>query len=319
METQESSIKQISFTGNGSSLFSIYIVNAILTVITLGLYYPWAKAATLRYLYQETELEGSRFTFHGTGKEMFLGFIKAVGIFVALYALLIWATLTKDQTILYTAVGVFYAGILILIPIAVHGSMKYRMSRSSWRGIHFGYRGELKELLKQFVTGFFLTVITIGIYSAWFTINIRKYIIENIRFGNIRFNYTGNGLDYFLIILKGYFLTILTLGIYLFWFAKDLFNYYVENIQIEQDGRIIEIESTVSGSGYFKLIIGNLLIIIFSLGLATPWATVRTLRFVYSNILINGELDLDSVNQTEKEYNDATGEDVADMMDLGMI
>lgn len=319
MENQEHSFKQIHFTGNGGSLFSIYIVNAILTVITLGLYYPWAKAATLRYLYQETELEGSRFMFHGTGREMFLGFIKAIGIFAVLYAFLLWAAFTKNLALTYTAMGVFYVAIIILIPIAIHGSMKYRMSRSSWRSIHFGYRGDMKELLKKFVAGFFLTIITIGIYSAWFSINIRKYVIENIRFGSIRFHYTGKGSEYFILLLKGYFLTLITLGVYLFWFAKDLFNYYVENIKIEQDGKIIEIKSTVSGSGYFRLIMVNILIIIFSLGLATPWATVRTLRFVFSNILIGGDLDLDAIIQTEKAYKDATGEDVADMMDLGMI
>jgi uncharacterized membrane protein YjgN (DUF898 family) len=315
----QSSTKQIYFAGSGSSLFGIYIVNAILTVITLGLYYPWAKAATLRYLYQETELEGSRFTFHGTGKEMFFGFIKAVGIFIALYALLLWAIFTKDPMTLYTAFAVFYVALILLIPIAVHGSMRYRMAKSSWRGIHFGYRGSLNELLKIFVGGFILSIVTLGIYSAWFTMNVRKYVLENVRFGSIKFHYTGTGGDFFVLVLKGYFLTIITLGIYSFWFAKDLFNFYINNLKLEQDERLIELRSTATGGGFLGLIMVNILIVLFSLGLATPWATVRTLRFVFSNILIEGDLDLNSISQTEKAYSDATGEDVADMMDIGLV
>ena len=318
MENQPT-IRQIYFYGNGGSLFGIYVVNAILTIITLGLYYPWAKAATLRYLYQETELENSRFTFHGTGKEMFLGFIKAVAIFAAFYGFLLYAIFTQEPTLILTAVGVFYAGLLVLIPIAIHGSMKYRMSRSSYRGIHFGYRGELMSLLQIFISGFFLSILTLGIYSAWFAINVRKYVLENVRFGSIKFHYTGKGSEFLLLVLKGYFLTLLTLGIYMFWFAKDMFNYYIDNIKLEQDGRIIELRSTATGGGYFGLIVVNLLIIVFSLGLATPWAIVRTLEFVFSNVLIEGELDLDAIEQTEKAYNDATGEDVADMMDIGLV
>lgn len=318
MENQPS-IRQIRFTGSGKNLFGIYIVNAILTVVTLGLYYPWAKAATLRYLYQETELDGSRFTFHGTGKEMFKGFIKAVAIFGVLYGLLLWATFSEDPTMIFIAAGVFYVGIILLIPVAIHGSMRYKMSRSSWRSIHFGYRGDMKELLKLFVKGILLSIVTLGIYSVWLSINIRKYVIDNVRFGNIKFSYTGNGFDYFVILLQGYLLTIFTLGIYSFWFARDLFRFYVNNIKLEQDEKLIELESTATGGGYFRLLVGNLLIVIFTLGLGTSWATVRTLRFVFSNILIEGDLDLDAVSQTEKAYTDATGEDVADMMDIGLV
>ena len=47
---------QLSYTGKGGDFFSIIIVNWLLTLITLGLYYPWAKAKQLNYLYGETHL-----------------------------------------------------------------------------------------------------------------------------------------------------------------------------------------------------------------------------------------------------------------------
>jgi uncharacterized membrane protein YjgN (DUF898 family) len=318
-DNEEFPIKQINFLGKGSKLFSIYIVNAILTAITLGFYYPWAKASTLKYIYEETELEGSRFRFHGTGKEMFKGYLKAVGIFVVIYALVIWASLSKNPVLIASVIAGVYIVLFLLIPIAIHGSMKYRLSRSSYRSIHFGYRGKMGELLGKFLLGVFLTVITLGIYSPWFTINIRKYIIENVRFGNIKFRYLGKGSDYFILVLIGSFLTLITAGIYSFWYAKDLFNYYVNNIELEQKENTIILNSTATGSDYLSLVLGNLLIVIFSLGLATPWATVRTLRFVFSNITIIGHLDLDNIQQTEQAFTDATGEDVLDMMDIGLV
>ncbi len=76
-----------NFFGEGSKFFGIVVINFLLTLITLGLYYPWAKARTRQYLWSETEFEGSPFTFHGTGREMFRGFIIAYGILVAMVLL----------------------------------------------------------------------------------------------------------------------------------------------------------------------------------------------------------------------------------------
>jgi uncharacterized membrane protein YjgN (DUF898 family) len=38
----------LEFKGEGSAFFGILIVNWILTVLTLGFYYPWARAKQLQ-------------------------------------------------------------------------------------------------------------------------------------------------------------------------------------------------------------------------------------------------------------------------------
>jgi hypothetical protein len=44
----------IEFTGSGSEYFRIWIVNLLLTLVTFGIYYPWAKVRRLRYFYGNT-------------------------------------------------------------------------------------------------------------------------------------------------------------------------------------------------------------------------------------------------------------------------
>lgn len=311
--------RQLHFSGKGSKLFSIYLVNMILTVLTLGLYYPWAKVALMKYMYEETELEGSRFMFHGTGKEIFRGFIKAVVILGGLYLMLYLMATSGDPILPVAGLLLFYAVLLVLIPLAIHGSVKYRMSRTSWRGIHFGYRGNRNELLKKFIGDALLTVITFGIYSFWMTVNLRRYVLGNIRFGNVEFRYTGRGSDYFAVFLKGYFLTVITFGIYFFWFAKDMFNFWINNIHLVQGTRHAKLRSTATGGAYFALIVPNVLLIIFTLGLGTPWAMIRTMNFIFDNVVIDGELDTDRIEQTEGAFKDATGVEVADMLDLDLV
>ena len=68
----------LSFEGNGAELFGILMKNFFLNLLTLGVYYPWAKAKQLRYYYGSSRIHGSDFQFHGTGREMFIGLLKAL-------------------------------------------------------------------------------------------------------------------------------------------------------------------------------------------------------------------------------------------------
>lgn len=307
---------KISFFGSGGEYFGIVVVNWLLTILTLGIYYPWAKARQLQFLYGGTQFEGNRFTFHGTGPEMFKGFIKALLIFGLLIIAFVGCAFTNHP---FGGVIILYAGIFSLIPLAIHGSYRYRMSRTSWRGIRFGYRGDRNELFANFYKWVFFTVITFGIYGAWLSINLRKYVLNNVRFGNMKFHYKGNGGDYFVLNLKGYLLTIFTLGIYFAWWQRDLFNYYVNNLSLHADDREVHFRSTMTGGGIFGMAIVNILILVFTLGLGYAWVVTRTMQFVFAHIAPEGNIDFDRLEQTESQYTDATGEDISDLLDFGFI
>lgn len=306
----------LAFYGNGFEYFKILLVNTILTIVTLGLYYPWAKARNLQYLYSKNTFEQTPFVFSGTGKEMFKGFIKAILILVGLYAIAV-GMMAIGMAVL--GVLVLYLGLLALVPLAIHGSYKYRMAKSSWQGIRFGYTGNRNQLFGIFFKGFFLTLITLGIYAAWFTINLRRYVISNVRVGNAKFVYTGDGNDYFWMNVKGYFLTLLTIGIYSFWWQKDLFNYFVNNLRLDQDDDAVFFRSTATGGGFAKLMIVNFFILVLTLGIGYAWTVTRTMNFAVNHIEMNGYYSFDSLVQSQEQYSDATGEDMADILDFGFV
>jgi uncharacterized membrane protein YjgN (DUF898 family) len=320
--------KRLSFTGKGADLFTVLIVNWLLTLITLGFYYPWAKARRLQYYYEHCEVDGHPFHFHGTGKEMFIGWIKAVLLLTLVYGVYIYGIIVapRDEAgAMIALVGVLIAlvGSVGLWPLIIHGSYRYRMSRSSWRGIHFGYRGKLKELFLICLRDGFITLITCGIYGSWLQINVRNYVLSNVRYGSSKFRYKADGGDYFLINFKGLLLTYLTVGIYSFWWMRDRFRFYVDNLswQIGEgpDARIMRFKSTATGGGFFGLMIVNALIVIFTLGIGYAWAEVRTFKYVLANIDMLGDADLNAVVQTEQENKNAMADDLGDMMDIGIF
>ncbi|MBK7692282.1 MAG: DUF898 domain-containing protein [Bacteroidetes bacterium] len=313
MENKTYSLRSI---GQGSELFKIWIVNLLLQIVTLGLYYPWGKANQLKYLYENTLFEEDPFQFTGTGKEMFIGFIKALLFLILIYGIFF---LTAYAGFPIIGATIFFLCFTAIIPLMIHGAYRYRMSRTSWRGIRFGYRGDRKQLYWLFIKGILLTLVTFGIYGSWFVIELRNYVISNIKIGNGKFQYRGNGTDFFVLNLVGYLLTIVTLGIYGFWWQKNLFAYYIDNMTIENDGEAIRFKSKATAGGFFSLLVVNVLLIIFTIGLATPWVVMRTLQFIFNNIELEGNLDLNKLVQTEDSYTDATAEDLADFFDFDVI
>ena len=136
---------------------------------------------------------------------------------------------------------------------------------------------------------------------------------------NPEFVYRGDGAEFFVLNLKGYFLTLITLGIYIFWWQKDLFAYFINNLELKRNDQCIFFKSKATGKGFFLLLAGNLLIILFTLGLAYPWAVVRTLQFVAANIEMSGDFSVDELTQSQADYSNATGDDLGDILDLGLV
>ncbi len=305
---------RFEFLGKGSEYFSIMIVNWFLTGMTLGLYYPWARAKRLRYVYGHTALNNERFHFSGTGKEMFFGFIKLLAIYAVLMAVMtFFAVVIKNPV---PAVLCVWAILLTVFPFAVHGSLRYRMSRTSYRGIRFGYRGSRSELIKQFFTGVLFTVLTLGIYAAWLRMKIRRYTHGNIAYGDAVFSNNCSGGRYFFIILKGYFLSIFTFGIYMPWWKARLFNYHIDNMAITKNDQTITCRSTATGGGFFLLMLVNAVITVVTFGFGTAWADMRTQKFIFDNIKLEGTINFDEISQTEEEYTNAFGEDMMDFFDI---
>ena len=307
--------KHFECKAEGGQYFGLWISNLLLTIFTLGIYYPWAKTKDRKYFYSNTFLGEHPFEYHGTAMELFKGFIKAIAVIIIPYLALVGVILLDKPILTSIAAVIFYLYILIIIPFAIFGSLKYNTSRASWNSIFFRFSGHKKEFVKLFLTNVFLIIISLGFYGAWAGVKIRRYILEHLHLGNINATYKANGLEIFLIHLKGVFLTMFSLGIYSFWYAKNLFNYQIEHTELEQNGTTIQMHSTLTGGDIFGLAITNFVFTVFTLGLATPWIVIRTIKVYLDNISLDDNFKPNEIIQGKIDnYTDATGDDFLDII-----
>lgn len=126
----------VRFTGSGSEYFRIWSVNLLLMLVTLSLYYPWAKVRRLRYFYGNTLVDGQPLDFHGSPLKMLRGYL-LVGLLL----------------LLYSAAGKFspVAGLVAFLVVAaiwpalLKSSLQFRLANTSWRGLRMGFEGSLKD------------------------------------------------------------------------------------------------------------------------------------------------------------------------------
>jgi len=213
----------ISFEGVDNDFFFIAFRGYFLTVLTLGLYYPWAKVQRMRYILNNLWLDGSPFVFEAKGEEVFKGFIKVYAILLLLAGVYVYALFSKNGIIQFFGPLSFSIFSFIIAPLAIHGSMKYRSGKTSWKGIYFNYSGKLEDLYGLFLKNIILLIVTFGIYGLWARVNIMEYLARNLRLGNMEFKYKGRGGDLFgrsiLTVLAGIGLFYLVMAIVFIAFA----------------------------------------------------------------------------------------------------
>jgi uncharacterized membrane protein YjgN (DUF898 family) len=304
----------LAFYGTGGDLFGIQMVNMLLTIVTLGVYYFWGKVKVRQYILSQTEFEGDRFAYHGTGKELLLGFLKAsVLFFIPLILLNIVPDIIGSTVVKIIAVILTYLLLILFIPYAMVGARRYRLSRTSWRGIRFSLRGKMWEFMKLFMWGSFLTTITLGLYYPIFETRRYGFLISHSYFGNQNFNFKGTGRELFGPYLLALLLVLPTLGLYWFWFLARKQRYFWEHTSFDT----LRFRSTVTGRSLLNLVIGNFILIIITLGVAFPWILVRRVRFACDYLVPEGPLALEKIRQ-EAQAASATGEALGGFMDAGL-
>ena len=313
--TAPPTIRQPTFHGSGGTLLGIHVVNVLLTLVTLGVYYPWAKTRIRRYLYGESGFDGDRFAYHGTGKELFLGYVKAFLVFL-LPAILLSVVADQapelDGNVQQLAALLISILFFVFTPVAMVGARRYRLSRTSWRGIRFSFRGRVRELFLIFLKGSVLAGLTFGLYYPFYLTHRQAFMASNSYFGNERFEWDGQGRELFGSFLLAVLLTLPTLGLCWIWFLASKRRFFWNHTRLG----MARFRSTVTGGALLGLYVVNALLLLLTLGIAWPWVRVRNIRFAYRYLSLEGHVDFERIQQ-EAQLSSATGEGLAGFLDTG--
>jgi uncharacterized membrane protein YjgN (DUF898 family) len=323
----------VEFTADVDEYFRIWIVNLALTVVTLGIYSAWAKVRKRRYFYGHTRIDGEGFEYRASPVAILKGRLIAVAVIAAYYGAGHFAP--EYQVLLWIPIVIFGPWLLVR-------SFAYNAYNTAYRNVRFRfdgtYRGCLMVVLK------YGWLVLFGITYPYFKHRLVRFVAENHRYGTTRFEVAdfkkpfigayANAIG--LLILLGLLSALLSFAVFsakapvlivavavifycgLFWIFV-----YIRALTTNAIWNAIGIgplrfESSLRAGELFGLYFTNLLAIAATLGFATPWAVVRTMRYRASNTTAIASGSLDGFAQAEAQEVSVAGEEVADLFDIDL-
>lgn len=146
----------LEFTGSGGEYFRVWIVNVLLSIITLGIYTPWARRRTAQYFYSHTMVAGSPLEFTAQQRKMVMGFVLLMLITLAYN---IAANTGQD-----TAVGLLLLAGAVLAPFIWGSAMRFRLGATRWRGLRLQFTASWKEVYIASWPVFALALVWFGVF-----------------------------------------------------------------------------------------------------------------------------------------------------------
>ncbi len=148
----------VKFVGTGSEYFRIWIVNLLLILLTLGIYYPYAKVRKQQYFLGATEVGGHPLSFHAQPSKMLRGYL----LVAVLFAVYVVARRSSE------AAGL--AAFLIVAavwPALWHSSLRFRLANTGWRGLRFRFTVSLPGAYKVLMPAAALALIVVILAYAF--------------------------------------------------------------------------------------------------------------------------------------------------------
>jgi uncharacterized membrane protein YjgN (DUF898 family) len=338
----------LHFNGNGAEYFGIWIVNLLLTIVTLGIYSAWAKVRRLQYFYRHTNVAGSSFDFHGSPVRILIGRVIALAMLIAYnYSVRLRSPLTL----------VILAAIAFVMPWLLRNSFRFRLYNTSWRGTRFHFRGSVAGAYRVFLLNGFLTLITLYVMAPFTHQRLKTYQHDNTWFGRtqcsfharvgqfyvvyllllaaavafaIAFGLSGIGavfvaasqaqkhgghVDPFAVIkaLAILYGAAIAIGISI----GPAFHALVTNL-IWNNTRLGDhrIECNMSPFALIWITVSNFVLVLLTLGFFTPWAMVRLARYQLESVRLLPAGDLQEFVAAEPEAIGAVGEEAATAFDF---
>lgn len=329
------------FTGKGSEYFGIWIVNLLLTIVTLGIYSAWAKVRRLQYFYRNTSLAGASLDYHGNPKAILKGRLIGFGLF-ALY---------NVSFQINTAFGVGVALVLAaILPWLIVRSIRFNLNNTSYRGLRFHFTGATSEAYGLFLLWPILVALSAYTLAPYWHCKLKNYQHNNARFGETPFQFTARARQFYGLYLKTlglFFAVALAVGGLAYLFGSGVLSrgshattvllsfvpmaiillfllivgpYFAARAQnLVWNHTAIgthRFESQLSARRLLWIGLTNLLGIVFTLGLYKPFAQARMYQYRVESLSLQVVGGLENFIGGGQDAVSAVGEETAEMFDI---
>ncbi len=320
---QDASAMPFRFEGKAGEYFKIWIVNILLSILTLGIYSAWAKVRNHRYFYSNTFIGKHSFEYLADPLTILKGRIVAA-VFLGAYVLA-----GEFMPLLGLAFMLIF---LVALPWLVCRSLAFRNQNTAFRNIRFGFDATYWDAFKVYVLWGLASMLTLGLLLPYAIYRQKQFVVSHSRYGTARFVAEFSARDFYGIYLRAlgiiavaiavFFLVpvigvFLAIPLYLVAFAfitAGTTNLTFNNTLLDTQS----FESTLKAGRLAWIHFSNAMVTGLTLGLAIPWVMVRLAKYHAQCLRMIAEGDIDSFIAAEENKVSSLGEEIGDAFDLGI-
>ena len=227
VETPDLARTRIEYNGRTKEVVGIVIGNFLLSIPSLGFYRFWGKTRLRRYVWGHIEYLGERAEYTGTGRELFVGFLVGLAVLVP-YAVISAVVQSQVESesgqIIAQLIGLII--LFFLIHVAQFRARRYRLNRTSWRGIRGGQTGAAWRYGLAGVSLMALSILTLGL-----AVPLSRTVLQNMRtsntwFGDKRFSFKARARTLMPSWLLCWILFFPSLGFSYLWYQAKEFRIF---------------------------------------------------------------------------------------------
>lgn len=231
----------VAFTGDDGVFRGLVTKGAFLELLTAGFYRFWLATNIRRHLWSHTIIGGDALEYLGTGRELLFGFLFALAILAPIYLIyfLIGLEAERYQAFASLPLGLFFVA---FGEFAIYRSRRYRLHRTSWRGLRFGMEGSGWAYALRAMLWGLAVVPSLGLAWPWALAALERYKMRHTFYGALPGGFVGRGFDLF---KRGWWIWALTL--------LGLFALAAVMVMIDQygGGEDAEDRGILAGLGFF--------------------------------------------------------------------
>ena len=340
---------EVAFTGTAQEYFRLWIVNIALTLVTLGLYLPWARVRNRQYFYGHTWVDGQNFEYRASPAALLRGYLLVAALFLA-YA--VSGQFDSTQWV---------AGVLVLVyaaayPLLVRQSIRFQAVNTVHRGLRFRFHGAVGGAYVAYLMTNVVAGISAGLALPWAWYMQRRYQTEGLAYGAARATFRGDVGPFYLIGLTALGLSLaggVVLGVPLIALVAALLGgfdpgqlasgdmlssglwlvagylavhvvawqyvrgatmvYVLNNVDL---GGLVRMRATFSPWRLVWISLSNSAARVLTLGLASPWAAVRQTRYILGGVTVRAIAPLDDFVAGVGGGASAFGEAATELLDI---
>ncbi|MFC5847636.1 YjgN family protein [Deinococcus petrolearius] len=301
----------VRFTGQAGEYFRLWLVNLALSVVTLGLYLPWARVRTRQYFYGHTWVDGHNFEYTADPWALLRGYL-LVGAFFGAYSA---ATQLQFSGWEWVAGGVALL-FFVAYPWMVRQSLRFLARSTVHRGLGFGFGGSLGGAYVAYGAANVAAALSFGLALPWAWFMQRRYQAAGLRYGAAPGHFRGGPGGLYLIGLTALGLALgggALLGGLSFGLAGVLGLWDTGPSGADDAGDILAAPSVLTG-----------LVVTYVGALAlygTVWQYVRaaTLRYVLNHLELGGVVRARATFSTARLVWIEVSNAAAQLVSLGLL